>query len=202
LTHHDGNPTACALLATQQSSAQDPERENHHFTIGEEQQRASVHRYLGRTSRTKPFTLGLNVAPSRKKQINDECTVRATTSIVRSLRDIHFPGICPLCTYSGAHAQTSLSRPQQPNSIVKFPLPREHRAAKREIHTSRNAMAKEIRFTGTWEEHPVRNPLPDSQDPPRSQHVGLRRQHRARSHLYCKTAQGYPFPRHIPPTHM
>lgn len=41
--------------------------------IGEKQQGASVHGNLGRTSRTEPFTLGLNIAPTREGQISTRC---------------------------------------------------------------------------------------------------------------------------------
>lgn len=42
-------------------------RESAPLSTGEDQQGASVHRHLGRTSRTEPFTLELDVAATRKE---------------------------------------------------------------------------------------------------------------------------------------
>jgi len=132
--------------------------------------------------------------------------VHAATSIVRPLRDIHFPGICPLRTRSDApRTDKSISTTQNnfppPSSFCQAPTKNIALDGKRCVQV------------GTWRQGGSGSQAPGKNIPygtlypktpgrPRSRRVYLNRLHRARDHLNCKATQRHPFPRYMPPTHM
>ena len=95
--------------------------------------------------------------------------MHATTSIIRPLRGIHFPGIYPLRTCGGGtrtdrhvSAKHKSFRSEHdfgnhPPQLVQRPPP-PGRGTGTNLHGPEHD-DKELRFIGTWEEYPVRNPL-------------------------------------------